>query len=229
MISENELRTYIMCSKLYSFDKEYSLNINQKHLEYVLQGVISTSLRDGSLDSSFRYVKLFAQAEKYLNLENPEVRKNTLFNTAKSLYDIFQYPTISGMFPVMSGISGNKAISKTNINFKINGMYSNGKSATTVLCFSPFTDYHSIANDYINDLKIEFAENYLIKDTFYRHRIKYLFVGLSEKNTTIIVEKDRKSDTSELDHYIKSLENQIHYPISPCGRVCKYKNICKRN
>lgn len=224
IIEENELRTYITCPRKFRFSKNYEIPLRYKYFEYVLQYIISDSLRNNGLDPTLKYIKAYQLAAKDLNIPNEKL-KEYLLVTASYINEIFHPDLLGSTVPLCSTIEDYYQHKQLSIKLKLNGIFINPVSQIIyIVTSSPFPDYHSVCNDYINDLKISTVRKELgsyIED----YEIKLLVFGITNTNKLIIVRRTLKQDAVHLE-LLDNLNNHYFPKILPCYRTCQFKTNC---
>lgn len=225
-MTDLEFRTYLLCPKLYKFSSSYPLTLHQKNFFYILNGIISSSLLKGYLDSSLRYSKIFHRSIKELG-ELDKSLKLELFNVAaKLISEVFNSNELINAIPLAGPSIENYSKDKVNISLPVSGMFLTSQNKITVLLTSPYQEVHSIQNDYVLDLTIQrYREIYT--DVFKNKKITFLVIALSASNNLILVKKEFLG-TEDVDILIDEFNNSTFLPHLPCNRKCEFKSECKR-
>lgn len=225
-MTDLEFRTYLLCPKLYKFSSSYPLTLHQKNFFYILDGIISSSLLKGYLDSSLRYSKIFHRSIKELGILDKSL-KLELFNVAAKLISkVFNSNELINAIPISGPSIENYSKDNVNISLPISGMFLTGQNKIIVLLTSPYQEVHSIQNDYVLDLTIKrYREIYA--DVLKGKKITFLVAALSITNNLILVKKEFLG-TEDVDILINQFNNSTFLPHLPCNRKCEFKSECKR-
>ena len=234
-LTEQELRTHTKCSQLHFYEGELTTPRVTALAEFTFEALTSHSVRKDILDPLHLMQKYLFRASRDLGY-NDELMENQVLQLRRQatlmLGDIFNIFSFTQYIPIYGPITYNVKVHKTPITLRVSGLYRSLKNQTVhIVCFSPYTNEHAIANDPTLMLKLQTLKRVVKKHHSGRAQAKLHLFGASGSDRNLLYSSMESGDVSpqgltQVTNLVKQLEADIHYPLVPCSHICKFKRRC---
>lgn len=233
-LTEDKLRMFFKCSKLYQFGEGSSLNIGTSICKSSVEHLTIKALRKEIYNplqdlhaSVVRSTGQNCQTEKLMEAQVERLMNSSVI-WMNEFFNLFPFSTYQ---PVYGPVDVKVKVSKTPIILNVSGFYRSRRNATMhVVTFSPYASDHSVKNDPVNLLKLKVLEPYVAKHWSGRPNVKLHIFNFGKENNFNYFSLDsnfpKALSFKRIKSAVENIESSNFYPIVPCPHFCKYKNVC---
>lgn len=233
-ISEERLRTFFRCSKLFQFGEQEELNLGnsvcKSSVEQLTIKAIKKEVYDPLRDLQSAVIRATAESGQSEILMDTQVDRimNSSILWLREFFNLFPFSTY---IPVFGPCNTRIKVSKTPIDLSISGFYRSKRNATMhAVTFSPYASDHSIRNDPVNLLKLKVLEPFVANHWSGRPNVKLHIFNFGKENNFNYFSLDSNYPNSlaykRIKRAVQNIEAGNFYPIVPCPHFCKYKSTC---
>lgn len=232
--NQNEFRTFMKCSRLYSYSKEeLKHSIEFQILESGIERFLTLYLKKGAFNPDSFYsdaitiLNKINKEENFLQSQYERILNKTIvyFSDLKNCFDISKY------YPVAGPLYLTKTFDNVSVRMKISGILREKNQTLHVLYFSPYNYRINVLNDpflqWISESLQHLVKNHnsnrpkSIIHTFYKNESNELEYIKYFKDPS-------KAEALDYSFLFKALQNKTAVPVTPCRYVCKYKKRCEK-
>lgn len=234
LITEQELRTFILCPQLYKFNGSFNFPVQIELLKLATEKAISESIRYNKLDPELHYMTCLLKASKELKLSSrfTEAEIQKIHSVVSGLLgELFSSFKANKYIPVFGPAPWRVKVSKTTVELIVSGILRHVDSQTLhAIDFSPYENALGMRNDPISYLKNSTFAQFVAP--WHKNKrpecVLHLF-SISQKNKLLYHQIDSRQVNTALlrtTELVRVLEAGYSFPSLPCERVCAFRSKC---
>ena len=232
IITENELRAFGKCPRLFSFGGTDVFPPNVALLKLTVEKVISSAVRKDKLDPMGRHMKSLLQATKELKLKDRYLDGQVqAFETEVGLAigELFEAFQAHKYLPIFGPTPWKISIARSTVQLETSGILRGPDKTLHFIDFSPYQTLHGFKNDPISYLKLQTVRQFT-KPWFKENKIVLHVFSINERGTLLYNKIENLTPSlvaiERIERQVKAMMIGYDSPVLPCNSPCPFKQKC---